>query len=166
MVLLPLKSPRFYLYWGSSCDTKRSHQRFVWVFRTLCDNISWISWSQFYLVCYFLSPLISRFSQSVCNCCRTKSIQSLQWRHNGRDGVSDHQPHHCLLNRLFMRRSKKTSSSASLAFVRGINRRPVNSPQKWPVTQKKVSIWWHHHDWNPSKQQGSGRNISYIRLTT
>ena len=24
---------------------------------------------------------------------------SLQWRHNGRDGVSNHQPHHCLLNR-------------------------------------------------------------------
>ena len=25
----------------------------------------------------------------------------LQWRHNGRDGVSNHQPHQCLLNRLF-----------------------------------------------------------------
>ena len=24
--------------------------------------------------------------------------ESLQWRHNGRDGVSNHQPHHCLLN--------------------------------------------------------------------
>ena len=31
------------------------------------------------------------------------------WRHNGRDGVSNHQPHGCLLNRLFRRRSKKTS---------------------------------------------------------
>ena len=28
---------------------------------------------------------------------------------NGRDGVSNHQPHGCLLNRVFMRRSKKTS---------------------------------------------------------
>ena len=27
-------------------------------------------------------------------------------------------------------------SSASLAFVRGIHRGPVNSPQKWPVTRK------------------------------
>ena len=27
-------------------------------------------------------------------------------------------------------------SSASLAFVRGIHRRPVNSPHKWPVTPK------------------------------
>ena len=31
--------------------------------------------------------------------------ESLQWRHNGRDGVSNHQTHLCLLNRLFMRRS-------------------------------------------------------------
>ena len=36
-------------------------------------------------------------------------IISLQWRHNGRDGVSNHQPHHCLLNRLFRRRSEKSS---------------------------------------------------------
>ena len=34
---------------------------------------------------------------------------SLRWRHNERDGVSNHQPHDCLLNRLFWRRSKKTS---------------------------------------------------------
>ena len=34
---------------------------------------------------------------------------SLWWRHDGRDGVSDHQPHDCLLNSLFGRRSKKTS---------------------------------------------------------
>ena len=34
---------------------------------------------------------------------------SLQWRHNGRNGVLDHQPHDCFLNRLFRRRSKKTS---------------------------------------------------------
>ena len=33
----------------------------------------------------------------------------LRWRHNGRDSVSNHQPHDCLLNRLFRRRSKKTS---------------------------------------------------------
>ena len=30
----------------------------------------------------------------------------------------------------------KHQSSASLAFVRGIHREPVNSPHKWPVTQK------------------------------
>ena len=36
-------------------------------------------------------------------------VHSLQWRHNERDGVLNHQPHDCLLNRLFRRRSKKTS---------------------------------------------------------
>ena len=34
---------------------------------------------------------------------------TLQWRHNELDGVSKQQPHGCLLNRLFGRRSKKTS---------------------------------------------------------
>ena len=31
---------------------------------------------------------------------------------------------------------RKHQTSASLAFVRGIHRRPVNSPHKWPVTRK------------------------------
>ena len=31
---------------------------------------------------------------------------------------------------------RKHQSSASLAFVGGIHRGPVNSPHKWPVTQK------------------------------
>ena len=31
---------------------------------------------------------------------------------------------------------RKYQSSASLAFVRGIHRSPVNSPHKWPVTRK------------------------------
>ena len=31
---------------------------------------------------------------------------------------------------------RKHQSSASLAFLRGIHRGPVNSPRKWPVTRK------------------------------
>ena len=34
----------------------------------------------------------------------------------------------------------KHQSSASLAFVWGIHRGPVNSPHKWPVTQKMFSF--------------------------
>ena len=41
---------------------------------------------------------------------------------------------------------RKLQSSASLAFVQGIHQKPVNSPHKWPLTRKKVSIWWRHHD--------------------
>ena len=36
-------------------------------------------------------------------------FNTLQWRHNGHDSVTNHQPRDCLLNRLFRRRSKKTS---------------------------------------------------------
>ena len=53
----------------------------------------------------------------------------LQLRHNGRDGVSNHQPHHCLLNRLFWRRSKKTSKLRVTGLCAG-------SPHKWPVTRR------------------------------
>ena len=38
-----------------------------------------------------------------------KLTTALQWRHNGHNSVSNHQPHECLLNRLFRRRSKNTS---------------------------------------------------------
>ena len=62
---------------------------------------------------------------------------TLRWRHNGRDGVSNHQPHDYLLNSLFRHRSKKTSKLIKWKhfprywpFVRGIHRSPVNSLHK------------------------------------
>ena len=58
------------------------------------------------------------------------SILALQWRHNECDGVSNHQPHDPDADQ------RKHQSSASLAFVRGIHRWPVNSPHKRPVTRK------------------------------
>ena len=57
--------------------------------------------------------------------------------HNGHDSFSKHQRLYCLLNR-FYGDKKKHQSSASLAFVRGIHRGPVNSPHKWPVTRKML----------------------------
>ena len=50
------------------------------------------------------------------------SGKTLQWRHDERDGVSNHRRLDCLFNRLFRHRSVKTSKFASLAFVRGIHR--------------------------------------------
>ena len=51
--------------------------------------------------------------------------QTLHWRHNDNDGVSNHQPHGCLLNRLFGRRSKKTSKLRVTGLCAG------NSPYRW-----------------------------------
>ena len=81
-------------------------------------------------LCYFMAWLL--YLQIRAAMCKL----SLQWRHNGRDSVSNHQPHDCLLKRLFNADQRKHQSSASLAFVRGIHRGPVNSPRKWPVTRK------------------------------
>ena len=64
---------------------------------------------------------------------------SLQWRHNGRDSVSNHKPRDCLLNRLFRRRSKKTSKLRVTGLCAGNS--PGNSPDsphKWPVTRKML----------------------------
>ena len=62
--------------------------------------------------------------------------QPLRWRHNEWDGVSNHQPQDCLLNRLSGPRSKKTSKPRVTGLCAGIHRGPVNSPHKWPVTRK------------------------------
>ena len=61
---------------------------------------------------------------------------TLQWRHNGRDRVSNHQPHDCLLNRLFRRRSKKTSKLRVTGLYAGNSPGQVNSPHKGSVTRK------------------------------
>ena len=74
-------------------------------------------------------------------------VISLQWRHNGRDSVSNQQPHDCFLNRLFRHRSKKISKLRVTGLCAGNSRRPVNSPHKWPVTRKMfpfddVIMWY------------------------
>ena len=68
--------------------------------------------------------------------CQSRS-RTLQWRHNDHDDVSNHQPHGCLLNRLFRRRSKKTSKLRVTGLCVGNSPGPVNSPHKGPVTRKK-----------------------------
>ena len=65
-----------------------------------------------------------------------QTLSTLPWRHNDHDSVSNHQPHGCLLNRLFRRRSKKTSKLRVTGLCVGNSPGPVNSPHKGPVTRK------------------------------
>ena len=60
---------------------------------------------------------------------------ALQWRHNWRDSVSNHQPHDCLLNLVFRRRSKKTSKLRVSGLCAGNSPWPVNSPHEGPETR-------------------------------
>ena len=73
-------------------------------------------------------------------------IASLPWRHNGCDGVSNHQPHDCLLNRLFGRRSKKTSKLRVTGLCAGNSPVAGEFSHKMPNNAERVSIWWRHHD--------------------
>ena len=85
-------------------------------------------------------------------------LPTLRWRHNERDGVSNHQPDDCLLNRLFRRRSKKTSKFRVAGFVRGIHPWPVNSLPQRARDAANASIWWRHHE--QANAQESSRCIA------
>ena len=61
------------------------------------------------------------------------TIKHLQWRRNERSGVSNHRGLDCLLDRLFR---KKTSKLRVTGTCEGIQRWPVDSPHKGPVTRK------------------------------
>ena len=68
------------------------------------------------------------------------------WRHNGRDGVPNHQPHACLLNRSFRRRSKKTSKPRVTGLCAGYSPVTGEFPAQMASNAENVSIWWCHHD--------------------
>ena len=75
------------------------------------------------------------YSFSNFNGCTVEVSESLQWRHNGRDGVSNHQPHHFLLNCLFKAQIKEKIKAPRHWPL--CHRWPVNSPHKWPVTRER-----------------------------
>ena len=71
---------------------------------------------------------------------------SLRWRHNGRDGVSSHQPQDCLLKRLFRRRSKKTSKLRVTDQCAGYSPGTGEFPIQMASNAENISIWWRHHE--------------------
>ena len=72
------------------------------------------------------------------------SVKPLHWRHNGRDDVPNHQPHDCLLNRLFRRRSKNTSKLRVTGLCEGNSPGTGEFPAQMASKAENVSIWWRH----------------------
>ena len=68
--------------------------------------------------------------------CLWNGKSSLQWHHNERDSVSNQQPHDCLLNGLFRRRSKKASKPGVTGLCVGNSPVTGESPHKGTVTRK------------------------------
>ena len=69
----------------------------------------------------------------------------LHWRYNGHDGVSKHQPHHCLFNRLFRRRSKKTSKRRVTGLCAGNSPVTGEFPAQMASNAEIVPLLWRHH---------------------
>ena len=75
----------------------------------------------------------------------TNNPMPLQWRHNGCDSVSNYLPHDCLLNRLFRRRSKKTSKLRVTGLCEGNSPGTDEFPAQMASNAENVFIWWRHH---------------------
>ena len=73
------------------------------------------------------------------------SFQTLRWRHNDHAGVSNHQPPGCLLNRLFRRKSKKTSKLRVTGLCAGNSPGTGEFSAQMASYAENVSIWWRHH---------------------
>ena len=73
-------------------------------------------------------------------------VVTLRWHHNETDGVSYHRPHHCLLNRLFERGSKKTSKLHVTGLCAGDLPGTGEFPAQMASNAENVSIWWRHHE--------------------
>ena len=70
---------------------------------------------------------------------------ALNWLHNWRDSVSNRQPRHCLPNRLFRRRSKKTPKLRVTGLCEGNSPVTGEFPSQRASYAENNSIWWHHH---------------------
>ena len=68
-----------------------------------------------------------------------------QWCHNGRDGISNHQPHDCLLNCLFRCRSKETSKLCVTGLCAGNSLVTSEFPAQMTSNAENISIWWRQH---------------------
>ena len=122
------------LYWAAEY---RESTVLSWQYA--CMPGQWRSLRQFVLFSYLPMYFLQNYQNTVL------WHMSLPWRHNGRDGVSNHQPHDCLLNRLCGRRSKKTSKLRVTGHCAGNSPGTDEFTAQMTSNAENVSIWWRHH---------------------
>ena len=92
--------------------------------------------------------------------------QPLQWRHNRHDGVPNQHHHHCLLNRLFRRRSKKEPNLRVTGLCEGNSPVTGEFPAQRASNAENVSIWWRHHEYsNYRAHNKTGRAIAELIIS-
>ena len=92
-------------------------------------------------------------------------LLSFRRRHDERDVILNHWRLDGLLNRLFRRKSKKTSKFLATGLCEGIHWWPVDPPHKGPVTCKIFSIWWRHHGKQNGQRLQAGCRYLNAKLT-
>ena len=85
---------------------------------------------------------------------------SLQWRHNGRDGVSNHRRLDRLLNRLFRRGSKKTSKLRVIGLYEVAGEFPAQRASNGKCFHLMTSSWM-----TSSSQLGSRKMAAILQTT-
>ena len=115
----------FVLYWYHGCRNAQSCQHISNSMQTFCGRNDTVTLE----MCQFL-----RFTNAVI-------LEQLWWTHYYDVIMSPTASQITSLPIVYSiiyssTDQRKHKISASLAFVRGIHRRPVNSPHKWPVTRK------------------------------
>ena len=108
------------------------------IYSYICRPTIWIYYNEWWTAC--LVKQTGGFRS-----CGPKNITQLRWRHNGHVGVSNHQPHDCLLNRLFRHRSKTTSKLRVTGLCAGNSPGTGEFPAQIASYAENVSIWWRHH---------------------
>ena len=127
---------------------------YVFITQFVVGNIFvWDSQSSWHWINHYCDVYKSTVCSTVVQAKKHQILRvplPLRWRHNDHDGVSNHQPHHCLLNCLFGRRSKKTSKLRVTGLCAGNSPGTGEFPAQMASNAENVSIWWRHHALNPS----------------
>ena len=104
------------------------------------------------------------FGENLCHI-QQKSPDTLQWRHNGLDSVSNHKHHHCLLKRLSRCRSKKTSKLRVTGLCAGKTLEIGEFPAQRASNAENVSIWWCHHEYTKNQSLPSDKFLRWTTIT-
>ena len=131
----------------------------------------WETTLQCNIVSHWLRGCTKWFPAWLPWCTRTRTIRHvtlwvrclpLQWRHNGRDGVSNHQPYNCLLDHLFRRRSKKTSKLRVTGLCEGNSPVTGEFPAQMTSNSENVPIWWRHHAFSAPARATMAKSVVYV----
>ena len=99
------------------------------------------------LHCQFLDESVPRhLPRQLPELPITNFTDPLQWCHDERDSVSNHQPPNCLLNRLFRRRSKNISKLRVTGLCAGNSPMTGEFPAQMANKAERASVRWRHYD--------------------